>query len=671
MKQITQLLLLIVLLSACSKNASQSPSEYHVDGDNTAEGDGSLANPFKTISQAAEIMAAGDICYIHEGTYRETINPKNSGSAGKPITFTRYEDDIVVISATEKLDGWEKHTGNIYKVSGLDLSLGDGNNVYYNSQKMQIARWPNDSDNNEYSLDAKYISKEKGTWSMSYISNNEIPDIDWTGGIIHYLGSHSGCSWERTITDYESDLDRIYFETLPKKWPFGTTHHPGRFENGHRGIFYLMNKLEALDAPREWYYDSSSKELYFYAPDGNLPKDDLVEVATRGNTAKITTNYIHLEGLNFFGGMLTIKGDHNKVANCMVKHGTERLITNLKGAALPDAAIQVLDGDYNVIEKCVLENGTLNGIFLSHQAEDNLVENCIVQYFNTIGLHAHLLNSSGARNKIIKNSFYGSARDGVKVTGDDSEFAYNHVQKCLISGADGGLFYVTGRSIPRNIELHHNWFHDAYGAEHAGKKATGIYLDNNAAGYIVHHNVVWDVEWGGLHFNWNALKNEIYNNTFWNVGKVPEQSVIDSWVPKRDGKQTNVRDNILYNNFSGIRPWWHSGDGKKYRVDEKEFLGPEADNEFEYNEQFAEIPFHTEIQQIFMPIEGSPLIDKGRIVKGITSGYKGDKPDLGAYEYGGEYWVPGVDWTPKGFAWTPGTDYLNMKSSFIEEASKE
>jgi hypothetical protein len=529
---------------------------------------------------------------------------------------------------------------------------------------MQIARWPNDSDSNEYSLDAKYIDTTKGTYSMSYISNNEIPNMDWTGGIIHYLGAHSGCSWERTITRYDHALHRIYFDTLPEYWPFGTTHHPNRLENGHRGIFYLMNKLEALDAPGEWYYDANNKELYFYAPDGKSPNDAQVEIAYRIHTAVINTNYINLDRLNFFGGMVTINGNYNRITNCMVKHGPERLITNLDGAFLEDAAIQILEGHHNVVEKCVLENGTLNGLYLSDKAEENKVENCIVQYFNTIGLHVHLINSQGARNTFLQNSLYGSARDGVKITGDNSEFGYNHVQKCLISGADGGLFYVTGNSVPRNIELHHNWFHDAYADKHAGKKATGIYLDNNAAGYIVHHNVVWDVQWGGLRFNWNALKNEIYNNTFWNTGP-PEESLIGSWVPVRNGKRTNVKENILYNNISDVRPWWHSYDGINYRVDEKEYTGPEADNDFKNNEQFSSLPFFSIENKNFIPNKESPVIDKGLIIKGITDGFHGEAPDLGAYEYGGEIWIPGVDWTPEGFAWTPGTDYLSNSTTSV------
>ncbi|WP_066631019.1 T9SS type A sorting domain-containing protein [Labilibacter marinus] len=658
MKLFYHLSLIIFLLSGVTGFAT----EYHVNHSNSSSGDGTEGNPFQTIKQAADIMVAGDVCYIHKGTYRETLNPVNSGTAASPIRLTSFPGDTVIISATSSVSGWQSHAGNIYKAN-VSMNQGLNNNVYLDYEKMQLARWPNDVDNNEYSLNAKFINTSEGTYSMSYISNNEIPNIDWTGGTIHYLGAHSGCSWERSITDYDNSSRRVHFAELPSNWPFGT-HSPPRYENGHRGIFYLMDKLEALDYPREWYYDEGTTTLYFYAPDGNMPEDEKVEFVARGYSVELNGNYIEIDNLNFFGGTVRIRGDYNKMTQCMVKHASNRLITNNGSATRSNPAIFVNGADFNVIEKCVIENGTTDGIIIDGQSDDNRVENCIVQYFNTMGLHACLIRSHGLRNKILKNSLYGSARDGSRVTGEDSEFAYNHVQKCLISGADGGLFYVTGNSVPKNIELHHNWFNDAYSDDaHAGHKATGIYLDNDAAGFIVHHNVVWDVEWGGLHFNWDALENEIYNNTFWAVGDV-EQSVIDSWVPERNGVRTNVRDNTLYNNFSDVRPWWHSGAGS-FRIDENEWSGAEADNEWENNEQFADMPFISMEGKNFMPNEGSPLIDAGQEISGITDGFNDDAPDLGAYEYGSEYWVAGADWIPQGFAWTPGTDYLAINGEFI------
>ena len=43
----------------------------------------------------------------------------------------------------------------------------------------------------------------------------------------------------------------------------------------------------------------------------------------------------------------------------------------------------------------------------------------------------------------------------------------------------------------------------------------------------------------------------------------------------------------------------------------------------------------------FRPKPGSPLIDAGEIIPGITESYKGKAPDIGAYEHGEWRWVPG------------------------------
>ena len=46
----------------------------------------------------------------------------------------------------------------------------------------------------------------------------------------------------------------------------------------------------------------------------------------------------------------------------------------------------------------------------------------------------------------------------------------------------------------------------------------------------------------------------------------------------------------------------------------------------------------------FRPIQGSVLIDSGVIIENITGTHIGSAPDIGAYEYGGENWVPGISW---------------------------
>ena len=66
-------------------------ANYYVstNGSNSNSGT-SLASPFLTIQQAANVAQAGDNVYVRGGTYRETVTVANSGTSSAPITFQPY-----------------------------------------------------------------------------------------------------------------------------------------------------------------------------------------------------------------------------------------------------------------------------------------------------------------------------------------------------------------------------------------------------------------------------------------------------------------------------------------------------------------------------------------------------------------------------------------------------
>ena len=53
-------------------------------------------------------------------------------------------------------------------------------------------------------------------------------------------------------------------------------------------------------------------------------------------------------------------------------------------------------------------------------------------------------------------------------------------------------------------------------------------------------------------------------------------------------------------------------------------------------------PFTDIDSKNFLPKAGSLLIDAGREIVGVTDGFTGAAPDVGAYELGGEQWIPGA-----------------------------
>jgi len=60
-------------LFACSAYAG----EYHVSKAGLDTNPGSDSRPFNTISAAAQIAQPGDVVTVHEGVYREYVNPLN------------------------------------------------------------------------------------------------------------------------------------------------------------------------------------------------------------------------------------------------------------------------------------------------------------------------------------------------------------------------------------------------------------------------------------------------------------------------------------------------------------------------------------------------------------------------------------------------------------------
>ncbi|WP_082026453.1 right-handed parallel beta-helix repeat-containing protein [Flammeovirga sp. OC4] len=595
-------------------NTLSFATEIHVAKDGNDNNDGTSSNPYLTIQKAASVAVAGDVIIIHEGTYRETVVPSRSGNAGNPITFKAADDEKVIVSAVEEIKTWTLTKDNIYKAS-ITMPLGmEHNALFYDGNMMDIARWPNNVDNDPYTPDAKYIKGGSG----SHIEYDGVPNFDWSQGYMWYLGGHSGASWTRKIQSYSNS--KVEFNAVNiSKWPFGV-HNPTVERNGHRGIFYLFNSLDALDFEREYYYDASNQEVYFKAPNGENPANGQCEFRAREYTFRLTKNYIVVDGIETFGGILLTSGNNNVIRNSTIRHGIPILdeLDNTD-AQIGSGAITV-EGQNTLIERNLIEYGTANGISMLASwkgSRNTTIRNNIVRNFNTIGIHSEPIRSNCPGTIIENNTVSGSGRSGIYVSGGDAVIAYNNVFDVMKMNADGGVFYTVGNSDYKNTEIHHNWFHNSTAAPHAGYKVAGIYLDNHSKGYKVYNNVVYNVSWTGIQINWDNWGLDIYNNS---ILKASEG--MGRWE-----NGFTLDDVVIINNYADKAPWYGTDVQPENIID-------------------ANDPFEDAANLNFVPKEGSPLIDAGKEISGFTDGFLGDAPDIGAYERGGEMWVPGADWVP-------------------------
>jgi len=122
-KQISLTFCLLLLLSG-----AVHAREYHVSvhGDDAHEG--TAGAPFKTISKAAELAQPGDVITVHEGIYRERVNPpRGSQSELKRIVYRAAPGEKVVIKGSEVITGWEKVQDDVWKVIIPNSFFGDFN----------------------------------------------------------------------------------------------------------------------------------------------------------------------------------------------------------------------------------------------------------------------------------------------------------------------------------------------------------------------------------------------------------------------------------------------------------------------------------------------------------------------------------------------------------------
>jgi len=122
MKKSMIIILLMVPVSAASAR------EYHVSVSGSDSQQGVEAKPMRTISAAARLAQAGDAITVHEGVYRERINPPRGGRSNeKRIVYQAAPGEKVVIKGSEIVKGWKKLKNDTWKVSIPNNFFGDFN----------------------------------------------------------------------------------------------------------------------------------------------------------------------------------------------------------------------------------------------------------------------------------------------------------------------------------------------------------------------------------------------------------------------------------------------------------------------------------------------------------------------------------------------------------------
>ena len=220
---------------------------YYVATTGSDSNPGTIAQPWRTIQQAANTMVASDTVYIRAGTYRERVEPQNSGSAGQYITYAAYPGESVTIDGTGvdvpqyyglfDLSGWD-----YIRVSGLRVvHSGYYGIVAENSSHVTI----------EYNYTYDTYSSGISSWNSDTIivAGNEV------------VGACTG-PWQEHISISNTDTFEVRYNRVHDVMA-GTTGKEGitiKDASSHGKVYgnlvYNLNRVGIyVDAEAEHLYD--------------------------------------------------------------------------------------------------------------------------------------------------------------------------------------------------------------------------------------------------------------------------------------------------------------------------------------------------------------------------------------------------------------------------------
>ncbi len=557
---------------------------YYVSKSGSDSNAGTSTNAaFLMISKAASLMNAGDTCYVLSGTYRETVTPAHSGTSSAPITFAAYPGAIPIVSGADVLNlSWGVYSGSIYQAGTTNTV----NQLFVDGTMMNIARWPNAVTN-----DLLYAPRSTPTSvSLANITDTKLPSgLNLVGAYVQFFDSEYG---NQGFTAETREITSWNASTKTFSWANNVT------EADSTGVlYYVYGTLSLLDIPTEWY-ESSGGTLYLWAPDSASPATHLVETKNRTSAFTLDNHsYVVVNGIYVFAAGISMANTTDCVVNncnlVYVQH-------NMTADWAKDVPIaNQVSGSGSRWENSTIQFSSQDGIRCSGQNE--VVSNCIildVDYYPGTYYAGVSPHSGGSGTTVVNNTIWYSGRYCVGISSIDvnvcsNDLAYGE----LLTSDGGGTYEYTSPGNGKGTQIHHNWVHNCW---------AGVYIDSAQSNYFAYRNVCYS-NYAGMLFN-QFNNNLIINNT-------TVSNTID--ILDNGSGDTDVQ---LINNL------WHT-----------------TQNTLDSGTTVTDSGWYPPLSPQYVPETGSGAINGGEVYSPYTDGYVGSAPDIGAYEVGGAYWVPGAN----------------------------
>jgi hypothetical protein len=292
---------------------------YYVSPTGSDNNPGTLSAPLQTITKARDVVRAinssmsGDIyIYLRGGAYNITstitFGPQDSGTNGYRIYYSAYSGETPVLNGATKVTGWTQYNGDIYKAT-LNRST-KLRNLYVNDQRASLTQKTVTARGGygTYSVTAgqagwAWTSGSKSDGVQYYTS--DVPAITGNKDDLEIV---NGTTWNENIVCTRDVITSGNYRVLFLQQPYGAMAQTPGWGAAFTvsGTHTIYNAFEFLNSPGQFYFDKTTKTLYYYPrPGENMATADveapvvekLIDIA--GTSTANRVKNITFQGITF------------------------------------------------------------------------------------------------------------------------------------------------------------------------------------------------------------------------------------------------------------------------------------------------------------------------------------------------------------------------------------
>jgi hypothetical protein len=452
---------------------------------------GTKARPFASLERARDAARAakhdGSITiWLRGGDYQRAttfvLTSADSGTAASPVVYRAVAGERVRIVGGVAVKKFRKWRGEILRADlraqgitnyGELISRGMRRpgiaalELFFNGQPMTLARWPNigwaytdaatrDKAENQFA----YTGERAARWTKA-------PDA-WVHGYWYY-------DW----ADHYELITSI--DTAHHLIDTAAPNPSYAYRAGQR--WHLVNVLDELDEPGEWYLDRAAGMLYFWPPSPIASGAAEVSLLDKPLVSIEGASYLEFRDLDFAltraDGIVIQDGSHNRMLHCVVANTGNTGVVIHGGVAntVEDSEIRAT-GDGGV----VLDGGDRKTLTAAgHIAARNHIHD----YARWSRTYTPAIEVSGVGNRVIGNTIDHAPHFAIWVHGNDHMIAGNDVHTVAMETADASAYYIGADTTERGNTVRANYFHNLGLGD-----INAVYLDDESSGSFVVGNVI-------------------------------------------------------------------------------------------------------------------------------------------------------------------------------------